>query len=119
MGAVENVKEVADLIRKFNDIELNRRSLTLEDYWIYHEISGAPKKKLKNSNGCSNSKAKSHSGSDSIGWTAIVRHIVQLVGNPKDRQFTLFRLGFLISEISSDAPQLLRETRHLNEIRLR
>jgi len=31
MGAVENVKEVADLIRKFNDIELNRRILKLEE----------------------------------------------------------------------------------------
>jgi hypothetical protein len=31
MGAVENVKEVAELIRKFNDIELNRRILKLEE----------------------------------------------------------------------------------------
>jgi hypothetical protein len=31
MGAVENVKEVADLIRKFNDIDLNRRILKLEE----------------------------------------------------------------------------------------
>jgi hypothetical protein len=31
MGAVENVKEVADLIKKFNDIELNRRILHLEN----------------------------------------------------------------------------------------
>lgn len=31
MGAVENVKEVADLIRKFNDINLNRRILDLEN----------------------------------------------------------------------------------------
>jgi DNA repair exonuclease SbcCD ATPase subunit len=31
MGAVENIKEVADLVKKFNDIELNRRILTLEN----------------------------------------------------------------------------------------
>jgi len=31
MGAVEHVKEVADLIRKFNDIDLNRRILNLEN----------------------------------------------------------------------------------------
>jgi hypothetical protein len=31
VSAVENVKEVADLIRKFNDIELNRRILKLEE----------------------------------------------------------------------------------------
>jgi hypothetical protein len=31
MGAVENVKEVADLIKKFNDIDLNRRILNLEN----------------------------------------------------------------------------------------
>ncbi|MFZ0978396.1 MAG: hypothetical protein WAN23_03245 [Candidatus Acidiferrales bacterium] len=31
MGAVENIKEVADLVKKFNDIELNRRILKLED----------------------------------------------------------------------------------------
>jgi hypothetical protein len=31
MGAVENVKEVADLIRKFNDIDLNRRIVNLEN----------------------------------------------------------------------------------------
>jgi hypothetical protein len=30
MGAVEHVKEVAELIRKFNDIDLNRRILNLE-----------------------------------------------------------------------------------------
>jgi hypothetical protein len=30
MSAVEHVKEVADLIRKFNDIDLNRRILNLE-----------------------------------------------------------------------------------------
>jgi hypothetical protein len=31
MGAVENTKEVADLVKKFNDIELNRRILNLEN----------------------------------------------------------------------------------------
>ena len=31
MSAVENVKEIADLIKKFNDIELNRRILNLEN----------------------------------------------------------------------------------------
>jgi hypothetical protein len=31
MGAVENVKETADLIGKFHDIELNRRILKLEE----------------------------------------------------------------------------------------
>jgi hypothetical protein len=31
MGAVENIKEVADLVKKFNDIELNRRILNLEN----------------------------------------------------------------------------------------
>ncbi len=31
MGAVENVKDIADLVKKFNDIELNRRILTLEN----------------------------------------------------------------------------------------
>jgi uncharacterized protein YbaR (Trm112 family) len=31
MGAVENIKEVADLVKKFNDIDLNRRILTLEN----------------------------------------------------------------------------------------
>lgn len=31
MGAVENVKEVAELLRKYNDIELNRRILNLEN----------------------------------------------------------------------------------------
>jgi hypothetical protein len=31
MGAVENIKEVADLVKKFNDIELNRRIVKLED----------------------------------------------------------------------------------------
>ena len=31
MGAVENIKEVADLVKKFNDIDLNRRILTLEE----------------------------------------------------------------------------------------
>lgn len=31
MGVVENMKEVADLVKKFNDIELNRRILTLEN----------------------------------------------------------------------------------------
>lgn len=30
MGAIDNVREVGDLIRKFNDIELNRKILTLE-----------------------------------------------------------------------------------------
>ena len=30
MGAIENMKEVADLVKKFNDIELNRKILTLE-----------------------------------------------------------------------------------------
>jgi hypothetical protein len=31
MGAVENVKEIADLIGKFHDIELKRRILKLEE----------------------------------------------------------------------------------------
>jgi hypothetical protein len=31
MSAVEHIKEVADLVKKFNDIELNRRILNLED----------------------------------------------------------------------------------------
>jgi hypothetical protein len=31
MGAVENVKEIANLIGKFHDIELNRRILKLEE----------------------------------------------------------------------------------------
>jgi hypothetical protein len=31
MGAVENVREIADLIGKFHDIELNRRILKLEE----------------------------------------------------------------------------------------
>jgi hypothetical protein len=31
MGVVENVKEVADLVKKFNDIDLNRRILSLEN----------------------------------------------------------------------------------------
>lgn len=31
MGAVENVKDIAGLIRKFNDIDLNRRILELEE----------------------------------------------------------------------------------------
>jgi hypothetical protein len=31
MGVVENMKDVADLVKKFNDIELNRRILTLEN----------------------------------------------------------------------------------------
>jgi len=31
MSAVENVKEIADLIKRFNDIELNRRILNLEN----------------------------------------------------------------------------------------
>jgi len=31
MGAVENIKEIADLIGKFHDIELNRRVLKLEE----------------------------------------------------------------------------------------
>jgi hypothetical protein len=31
VGAVENVKEVAEFIKKFNDIELNRRILNLEN----------------------------------------------------------------------------------------
>ncbi len=31
MGAVENIREVADLVKKFNDVELNRRILKLED----------------------------------------------------------------------------------------
>jgi rubrerythrin len=31
MGVVENMKDVADLVRKFNDIELNRRILKLEE----------------------------------------------------------------------------------------
>jgi len=31
MGVVENIKEVADLVKKFNDIDLNRRILNLEN----------------------------------------------------------------------------------------
>jgi chaperonin cofactor prefoldin len=31
MGVVENMKDVSDLVKKFNDIELNRRILTLEN----------------------------------------------------------------------------------------
>ena len=31
MGVVESVKDVAELVKKFNDIELNRRILTLEN----------------------------------------------------------------------------------------
>ena len=31
MSVVENMKEVADLVKKFNDIELNRRILNLEN----------------------------------------------------------------------------------------
>ena|SRR5690348_8741855 len=31
MGAVEDIKAVADLVKKFNDIELNRRILALEN----------------------------------------------------------------------------------------
>jgi hypothetical protein len=31
MGAVENVKEIAEMIGKFHDIELNRRILKLEE----------------------------------------------------------------------------------------
>jgi hypothetical protein len=31
MSAVENIKEVAELVKKFNDIELNRRILKLEE----------------------------------------------------------------------------------------
>jgi hypothetical protein len=31
MGAVENMKEVAELVKKYNDIELNRRILNLEN----------------------------------------------------------------------------------------
>lgn len=31
MGAVENIKQVAESVKKFNDIELNRRILTLEN----------------------------------------------------------------------------------------
>jgi len=30
VGVVENMKDVADLVKRFNDIELNRRILTLE-----------------------------------------------------------------------------------------
>ncbi len=30
MGVVENMRDVAELVKKFNDIELNRRILTLE-----------------------------------------------------------------------------------------
>jgi hypothetical protein len=30
MGVVENMKDVADLVKKFNDIDLNRRIVTLE-----------------------------------------------------------------------------------------
>jgi len=31
MGVVENMKDVADIVKKFNDIDLNRRILTLEN----------------------------------------------------------------------------------------
>jgi hypothetical protein len=31
VGAVENIKEVADLVKRFNDIDLNRRILTREN----------------------------------------------------------------------------------------
>ena len=31
MGVVENMKDVADLVKKYNDIELNRRILNLEN----------------------------------------------------------------------------------------
>jgi hypothetical protein len=31
MGVVENIKDVAELVKKFNDIELNRRILDLEN----------------------------------------------------------------------------------------
>jgi hypothetical protein len=31
MGAVENIKELTDLVKKFNDIDLNRRILHLEN----------------------------------------------------------------------------------------
>ena len=31
MGVLEDMKEVADLVKKFNDIELNRRILKLEN----------------------------------------------------------------------------------------
>jgi len=31
MGVVENMKDVADIVKKFNDIELNRRILDLEN----------------------------------------------------------------------------------------
>jgi hypothetical protein len=31
MGVVENMKDVADLVKKFNDIDLNRRILNLEN----------------------------------------------------------------------------------------
>ena len=31
MGVVENMKDVADLVKRFNDIDLNRRILTLEN----------------------------------------------------------------------------------------
>lgn len=31
MGVIENVKEVSELVRKYNDIELNRRILSLEN----------------------------------------------------------------------------------------
>ena len=31
MGAVENVKEFSEFVKKFNDIELNRRILKLEE----------------------------------------------------------------------------------------
>jgi hypothetical protein len=30
MGVVENMKDVADIVKKFNDIDLNRRILDLE-----------------------------------------------------------------------------------------
>ncbi len=31
MGAVENIKEVAELIKKYNNLELNRKIVALED----------------------------------------------------------------------------------------
>jgi predicted nucleic acid-binding Zn-ribbon protein len=31
MGVVKNMKEVADLVKRFNDLDLNRRILTLEN----------------------------------------------------------------------------------------
>jgi hypothetical protein len=41
MSAVENIKEIADLIKKYNNIELNRKILALEDE-VIDLTPGAP-----------------------------------------------------------------------------